>query len=119
MLVIDDQPIALPSGTHVLGPAAIPDGLTRFEVSLARMSAATPTLWTSPATQINADFKMSINGGEVVSLFRFSASGGTAIDGAERAGISARLPAGINRVGSLTVAIVNGPLTSNLRLDVT
>jgi hypothetical protein len=115
-------PINLPTGTRLLGPANVPDGVTTIAVRLARFTTATPTVWPSDLTtvdcmlQIDAGLGFRDNNG-------FTAKGGLAIrrDGSEatETTFTTQLPAGAGRRAQVNLIVGGGPLVSSLTVEVT
>ena len=126
-LLIDHQAISVPAGTRDFGPVAVPDGLTRVTLTLARRTAAAPTLWAT-AVQVTLRSWCSLDGGGTwIQWLGFGEGGGgqaggiyVGRGGAELAesSVSAPLPPGAGRQMKLTAIVTGGTLVSQLTVEV-
>jgi len=122
-LLIDHQNINIGNGPTEFGPANVPDGVTLAKLSLARKTSGN-NLWPNEATLIDATIVISLDGGVT---YPFSAGGMTAaggllvIQGVELAEqwIEANCPPGIGRRAKAIVNVTNGPLRSEITIEVT
>jgi hypothetical protein len=125
-VLLDHQPINVPTGTREFGPANVPPTATTFGVRLARCTTATPTFWPNASTGVNAQLLLSNDGGATYprGAGAFTGVGGiTTVKGVEAqesnmfGGISQ--PLGPNWQIKAVVTVTNGPLVSQLTVEVT
>lgn len=121
MAILINQSVNIPTGTRQFS-VNIPNGLTAITVQLARMTAATPTLWTNPATTLNMNLSLSLDGGQSFNFYSgFSAQGGAFIGkgGIEipYSSMTFNLPAGASRRAQVEIIVENGPLVSNVAIE--
>jgi hypothetical protein len=120
-LLIDHQAISVPAGSRDFGPVAVPDGLARVTLRLARRTAGAPTLW-APGVTVKLDSWCSLDGGVTwVQWLGFGAPGGVYVGrgGVEQAesSVSAPLPPGAGRLMKLTAVVAGGTLVSQLTVE--
>lgn len=119
-LLIDNQNVNF-SGTRNFGPVAISDAFSRIKLVLGRRTNGTQNNWNDPATHVEAQIFISINGGPFTLLVGFGAEGGTDLrpDGTESPAstVEINLPPGVNRQARATIVVTNGPLRSVLTVE--
>jgi hypothetical protein len=120
-LLFDHQAISINAGTRNFGPVTIPDGLTRITLRLARMTTATPTLW-SAGVDVKLDSWCSIDGGATwLQWLGFGSTGGIYVKGngteATESSATANLPEGTSRLMRLTATVTGGRFVSQLTVE--
>jgi len=112
------------NGTRTLGPLDVADDVTSVDISIARCTTATPTIWPNASTVLTITPEVSVDGGATwIEAGKSVSAGGIAISGrtgqevaVSRSGGS--LPAGVNRKYRVTVVIAGGPLRSSATVEV-
>lgn len=123
-IIINHMSITLRNGARTFGPALIPDGLSSITLRLARSTTLTPLFWPLAATRIIVDMEISTDGG---TTFRdacgMSAVGGIAFhregEATESVVMCQPLPAGVARQVRVLTTVTDGPLVSELTVEVT
>ena len=83
-----------PEQSRVLGPAAVPTGITQVMFSVQRNTPADVTIWPSAAVTISLVVEVSYDAGSTWRpLMNFVASGGQVID--KDTGVAAPVSAGV------------------------
>lgn len=122
-ILLNHQPITLPTGTQEFGPFVIQDATTEIVLRLARNTTLTPLLWPLAATLINLHLDVSVDGGVNYALAcGFGSLGGLLVNrrGGEVTESVARctFPSGIGRLGKAILTVENGPLVSLLTVEI-
>lgn len=84
MTAVFDLPgLALSTTVTPLDPSALPAGTTALEITLARCTDATPTIWPDPTTLVAAALEVSYdNGASYLPGGALTAPGGILLDAA-------------------------------------
>jgi hypothetical protein len=111
------------NGTRVLGPIDIADDVSSVDISIARCTTPTPTIWPNASTVVTITPEVSIDGGVSWSEAGKSVSGGGISIGRSGSEIpfslsGGSLPAGTGRKYRCTVDIAGGPLRSSATVEV-
>lgn len=120
-LIVDHDRFTMQPGTRNWGPVAVPDGLTKVTLRLARQTTATPTFWEA-GVRVQIDSWCSVDGG--VTWLQWIGAGGPGgifllPNGTELAEswCSADLPAGINRQMKVMIAVTGARLITELTVE--
>ena len=126
-VIIDHAPVSIASGSREFGPVDVPVGTTAFKISLARCTSATPTLWPNATTTIDARIVVAKDG----INFDYPAGGMTASGGivigptGNQVAVSSvgpgtfSPPSEAGWKAKAVIAVINGPLVSELTVEVT
>lgn len=122
-IIIDHAPINVSSGSQEFGPANISNPVSTIILRLARSTTLTPTFWPNGATTVKAQLLISLDGGTTYQeSCGLGGEGGIYIkrDGTEATESTVRcaLPAGTGRKGKALITVTNGPLVSQLTVEV-
>jgi len=126
MILIDHQSINQPTGTRDYGPANVADGLTSATLRLARCTSASPTFWPNQSTQVIAQAWISFDGGVTFPYLAVPLAGKGGIVTNPKTGVEVQesgvrftgVPLGSGRMIKATVAVTNGPLVSQITVEV-
>jgi len=124
--LIDHVPINQPTGTHTYGAYNVPDGVSSATLRIARCTTATPTFWPNASTTVDAKAMMSFDNGATFpyQVATISSKGGivTHPDTGEQVtetGVSVTgVRLGANRKIQATITVTNGPLVTQVTLEV-
>lgn len=122
-VLINALPVSIESGTNEIGPVVIPDGLQRIKLRFKRATTLTPTFWTNPVTKIDARLDVSYDGGQTFQLAcAFEMYGGIRAgrNGVElsESFVQCSLQPGTSRLVKASVTVTNGPLASEVSVEV-
>ena len=122
-ILINHMAVNQPSGSQTYGPALIPNNLTQVIFKLARNTTATPLFWPLTETTLSLDFEVSFNAGQTWQpVCGATAQGGLVIGkgGVEAAEtvVACPIPPGSARRCRVIVVVANGPLVSELTVEV-
>lgn len=119
-------PLGNYNGTHVAGPVNVADNVTSVDISIARCTTSTPTIWPNASTVLDILPEVSVDAGVTwVESGRSISPGGISFG---KGGVEAPFsisggslpPAvnGITRQYRCTFAITGGPLRSSVTVEV-
>ena len=121
-VLINAFPVSLPSGSIEIGPVDVPNNVHTAILRIRRMTTAAPQFWNDPATHIQVDLYVSVDGGAFQHIAGFGSEGGIVFgkDGkeAEFSTLSIIIPRVNNRQAKAVVSVVNGPLVTEVTLSV-
>lgn len=128
MASIEVLPLGNYNGTHVLGGATgiqVADDVTSVDISIARCTSATPTIWPNASTVLDIKPEVSCDDGVTwIESGRSISPGGISFIKGQQAAFSisgGSLPPAVNGIARryrCTVAITGGPLRSSMTVEV-
>lgn len=120
-IIIEDVPVALPTGLQQLPERNVPNALERVTMRLKRCTTATPTFWPNASTVLHAEAWLSIDNAPFVriSALRGAAGGILLDDGVEQPEWYwfFTIWPGANRRIRFDIEVENGPLVSEFSLE--
>ena len=122
-VLINAMPVNIATGTQIFGPVLVPDGLTMISLKLARQTTLTPLFWPLEATRITADMEVSLDGGATFRHVCGITAGGGIVIGKQGEAMHniltcEPLPSGTSRRLRVVSTVTNGPLVSELTVEV-